>query len=321
MRLQQLEYICEVVHQGLKVSSAAETMHNAQSGVSTQIRLLEEELKVKIFNRNGKRLVGITDVGRLILLKAEQILQDVKDIRRISAEFNSEHKGVMSIATTHTQARYALPDTIKAFTRRYPDVQLCIHQGNPKQIAEMAVSGEADLAIAAESITSFDELVVLPCYKWNRCVVAPHDHEIHQNSKMTLETLARFPIITYDSAYAGRSLINKAFKDQGLEPNVVLTAIDSDIIKTYVELGMGVGLLANMAFDPVRDRTLRAVDVSHLFDSNITFVGVRRGKYLRSFMYDFIELFASHLGRDVVDKAMLKNDRKLDLDDLMALTA
>lgn len=304
MRLQQLEYICEVVHQGLKVSGAAEIMQNAQSGVSTQIRLLEAELNVQIFTRNGKRLVGITEAGKLILIKAEQILHSVNDIRRISEEFHNTDKGMLAIATTHTQARYALPTTIKAFSKKYPEVQLCIHQGNPTQISEMAAMGEVDFAIATEAITTFQELVMLPCYRWNRCVVVPKGHELCTKGLLTLETLAQYPIITYDFAFGGRSLINKAFREKGLQPNVVLTAIDSDIIKTYVELGLGVGLLARMAFDPRRDSGLVGIDASHLFEHNITHIGIRRGKYIRAFMYEFIHLFVPHLTQEVVDKAM-----------------
>lgn len=306
MRLQQLEYIYEVVQQGLKVSSAAETMKNAQSGVSTQIRLLEEELNVQIFARNGKRLVGITEVGRQILEKAEHILHGVDDIKQICQDYNSKNQGVLSIATTHTQARYALPATIKTFTKIYPEVQLSIHQGNPTQISHMAVSGEVDFAIATEAITTYSDLIMLPCYKWNRCLVVPEGHELLKIEDIGLEDIVRFPIITYDYAFSGRSLINKAFQDKGLEPNVVLTAIDSDVIKTYVEIGMGIGLLAKMAFDPIRDKKLVAIDVSHLFEHNVTHIGIRKGKFIRKYMYDFISLFAPHLKEEIVEEAMKK---------------
>ncbi len=304
MKLQQLRFIREVARCGLNVSAAAEALYTAQPGVSNQIRLLEEELSVQIFERNGKRLVGVTDPGKVILKLAEKILREAENIKRVGAEFSNEKQGTLSIATTHTQARYALPPVIKRFTQAYPDVKLRMHQGNPTQIAEMAVSGEADIAIATEGIQLFEDLVMMPCYEWNRCVIARPDHPILHSSPLTLETLASYPIVTYDFAFAGRSKINQAFEKLGLKPNVVLTAIDSDVIKTYVELGLGVGLLASMAYDPERDTQLRALPADHLFEPSWTRIGIRKGMYLRGYMYAFIELFAPHLTREKVSELM-----------------
>ncbi|RMD78134.1 MAG: HTH-type transcriptional regulator CysB [Gammaproteobacteria bacterium] len=304
MRLQQLRYVREVVRRGFNVSAAAEALHTAQPGVSSQIQALERELGVRIFERKGKRLTGLTRPGQLIVELAERVLRDVENIRRVGAEFSNERAGTLSIATTHTQARYVLPRVIKTFTERYPEVRLDIHQGNPVQVSEMAVRGEVDLAIATEAIERFEELVMLPCYQWNRCVVVPPGHPLARERPLTLEALARHPLITYDFAFTGRSKINQAFEAKGLEPNVVLTAIDSDVIKTYVELGLGVGILAKMAYDPERDRQLVALDAAHLFEPSTTRIGIRRGNYLRGFVYGFIELFAPHLNRQAVDAAM-----------------
>jgi len=304
VRLQQLRYVREVVRRGFNVSAAAEALHTAQPGVSSQIQALERELGVRIFERKGKRLTGLTRPGQLIVALAQRVLREVENIRRVGAEFSNERVGTLSIATTHTQARYVLPPVIKAFTERYPEVRLDIHQGNPVQVSEMAVRGEVDLAIATEAIERFEELVMLPCYQWNRCVVVPPGHPLTRERPLTLEALARHPLITYDFAFTGRSKINQAFEAKGLEPNVVLTAIDSDVIKTYVELGLGVGILAKMAYDPERDRQLVALDASHLFEPSTTRIGIRRGNYLRGFVYGFIELFAPHLNRQAVDAAM-----------------
>lgn len=236
----------------------------------------------------------------------ERVLRESDNIKRVGAEFSSEISGTLSIATTHTQARYALPPVIKRFTERFPSVRLDIHQGNPTQVSEMAAAGMVDVAIATEAIDLFPQLVMLPCYEWNRGVIAPPGHPILDEQPLSLEAIVQYPIVTYDFAFAGRSKINKAFEAKGLQPNVVLTAIDSDVIKTYVELGLGIGVLAKMAFDPERDRNLRMLDASHLFEPSTTRIGIRRGAYLRGYVYTFIELFASHLNRAAVTAAMAK---------------
>ena len=306
MKLQQLRYICEVARQGLNLSAAAEKLYTSQPGVSKQIRLLEGELGVEIFVRHGKRLVEITPPGRDIIRVAERMLRDAINLKNVAQEFTSEQTGSLTIATTHTQARYALPPVIKRFTQRYPGVRLSLRQGSPMQIAEMASSGEADFAIATEAIELFSELVMLPCYEWNRCVVVPPQHPLLKVKPLSLEAIARYPIITYDFAFTGRSKINQAFEARGIVPNVTLTAIDADVIKTYVELGLGVGIVAYMAFDPERDRQLRAVDASHLFESSTTHMGIRKNTYLRGYIYGFIEMFAPGLTRKVVDEAMAR---------------
>lgn len=304
MKLQQLRYAVEVARQGLNVSNAAEALHTSQPGVSKQIRLLEDELGVEIFERHGKRVVSVTEPGRTVLSIAERILGEAANLKRAGEEFANESSGSLRIATTHTQARYALPKAVTAFKRKYPGVKLSIQQGNPTQICDQVLAGEADIAIATEAISAHTELVSLPCYQWNRCVVVPPRHPLLKVQPLTLEAVARYPIITYDFAFAGRSQVNKAFEIRDLKPNVVLSALDADVIKTYVELGLGIGIMAKMAFDPDRDRTLRAIDASHLFESSTTRLGVRRGAFLRGYAYEFIGLFAPHLARKAVEDAV-----------------
>jgi len=304
MKLQQLRYICEVARQNLNLSNAAEVLHTSQPGISKQIRGLEEELGVDIFVRHGKRVVAVTEPGKAILEIAQRVLKDVENLRQVGEQFTEEDIGRLTIATTHTQARYALPQIIQRFTKRYPEVRLSLRQGSPTQISEMVASGEADIAIATEAIELYEDLVMLPCYKWNRCVLVQPGHPLLKAKKLTVEAIAAFPIITYDFAFTGRSKINQAFADKGLTPNVVLTAIDADVIKTYVELGLGVGIVAMMAYDPKRDTHLRAIDASHLFEPSTTRIGIRKNTYLRGYTYDFIEMFAPHLTRQVVNEAM-----------------
>jgi LysR family cys regulon transcriptional activator len=304
MKLQQLRYICEVVRHNLNLSNAAEALFTSQPGISKQIRSLEEELGVDIFVRHGKRVVAVTEPGKAILEIAQRMLKDVENLRQVGEEFTEEDKGHLTIATTHTQARYALPHVIQRFTKRYPGVRLSLRQGSPTQISELVTSGEADIAIATEAIELYEDLVMLPCYQWNRCVLVPPGHPLLKAKKLTLEAMARFPIITYDFAFTGRSRINQAFAAKGLTTNVVLTAIDADVIKTYVELGLGIGIVAMMAYDPKRDTHLRAIDASHLFEPSTTRIGIRKNSYLRGYTYEFIEMFAPHLTRKVVDDAM-----------------
>ena len=304
MKLQQLRYLCEVANQGLNLSKAAEMLHTSQPGISKQIRLLETELEVDIFVRNGKRVVNVTPPGRAILEIAERMLRDAKNLKQVGQDYANEATGTLTIATTHTQARYALPPAIKHFTARYPKVKLILRQGNPTQISELVSSGDADIAIATEAIELFDELVMLPCYQWNRCVVVGPRHPLLKLDELTLEAIAQYPIVTYDFAFTGRSKINQAFDAKGLVPNVVLTALDADVIKTYVELGLGIGILAQMAFEPKRDKHLRSIDASHLFAASTTRIGISRNSYLRGYVYDFIEIFAPHLSPGVVKTAM-----------------
>jgi len=304
MKLQQLRYLVEVARRGLNVSEAAEVLHTSQPGVSKQIRLLEDELGVIVFERSGKRLTGVTEPGREVLAIAGRILQEAENIKRVGEEYAGGDSGSLVVATTHTQARYALPAVVKRFVDRHPKVRLSLHQGSPTQIAEWTLSGEADIAIATEALDQYPQLVMLPCYQWDHCVIAPEGHPVLAESSLTLASLARWPLITYDPAFSGRSRINKAFERAGLSPNVVLAAIDADVIKTYVSLGLGLGIIARMAYDPARDTGLRAIDAGYLFGSNTTRIGLRRGTHIRRYEYDFIELFAPQLTRRVVDMAM-----------------
>ena len=304
MNLQQLRYMDGIVRHGLKISDAAEALYTSQPGISKQIRLLEEELGTEIFVRNGKRIAALTEPGKAILAIAQRMLHDVDNLKQVGQEFRSQDSGSLTIATTHTQARYALPAVVKQFIKRYPKVKLGLHQGNPTQIAQQVLTGEADIAIATESLAMYDELVTLPCYEWNHCVIVPPKHPLLAEKKLTLEKIAQYPIITYDFAFSGRGKINAAFEAHKLAPNIVLTAIDADVIKTYVELGLGIGILAQMAFVPERDKHLRMIATGNLFQPSTTRVAIRRNEYLRGYAYHFIELFAPHLTHDVVAKAM-----------------
>ena len=304
MNLQQLRYLQEIARQNLKISDAAEALYTSQPGVSKQIKLLEEELGLEIFVRNGKRITAITEPGKAILEIAQRILHDTDNLKQVSQEFRAHDSGTLTIATTHTQARYALPPVVKQFIKRYPKVKLELHQGNPTQIAEQVLEGTADIAIATESLALYDELVTLPCYEWNHCIITPPKHPLLDEKKLTLEKVAQFPIITYDFAFTGRNKINAAFQAKGLEPNIVLTAIDADVIKTYVELGLGIGIVAHMAYIPERDKQLRMLDAAHLFQPSVSRIAIRKNEYLRGYAYDFIELFAPKLTHKIVAEAM-----------------
>ncbi|MBS0587400.1 MAG: HTH-type transcriptional regulator CysB [Proteobacteria bacterium] len=313
MKLQQLRYLCETANQDMNLSKAAKNLHTSQPAISKQIQLLEQELGVDIFLRNGKRIVKITPPGQLIIQTAVRMLRDADNLKKIAQEFTNEAGGTLTIATTHTQARYSLPPVIKRFTARYPKVKLILRQGNPTQIATWVSSGEADIGIATEALEQYPELIMLPCYQWNRCIIVPPKHPLLKLKKLTLEAINQYPIITYDFAFTGRTKINQAFASRGLEPNVVLTAIDSDVIKTYVELGLGIGILANMAFDAKRDKNLRSIDASHLFEPSTTRIGISRNSYIRNYIFDFIEMFAPHLDHASI-QAKLESGKSEDND-------
>ncbi|MGL6162396.1 HTH-type transcriptional regulator CysB [Microbulbifer sp.] len=302
MKLQQLRYIWEVAHHDLNVSATAQSLYTSQPGISKQIRLLEDELGVEIFARSGKHLTRVTPAGEAILKTAGEIMRKVENIKQVAQEFSNDRKGSLSIATTHTQARYALPPVIKSFIARYPEVSLHMHQGTPMQISEMAADGTADFAIATEALELFSDLVMMPAYRWNRCILVPRDHPLCQLGKLTLEEVARHPIVTYVFGFTGRSKLDEAFLEKGLSPKVVFTAADADVIKTYVRLGLGIGIVADMAVDEA-DEDLVALDASGLFESSVTKIGFRKGIFLRGFMYEFIQQFAPHLTRDLVDQA------------------
>jgi LysR family transcriptional regulator, cys regulon transcriptional activator len=304
MKLQQLRCLMEVARRNLNVSEAAEALHTSQPGVSKQIRALEDELGIQVFVRHGKRLVSVTQPGKAVITIAERILSEAQNLKRAGEEYANDELGTLTIAATHTQARYALPKAVAAFKQRYPKVELVLHQGNPTQICAQVIAGEADMGVATEAISQYPELVSLPVYQWNRCVVVPPKHPLLQGT-LTLERIAEHPIVTYDFAFANRTLVQKSFENRGLKPHVVLSAQDSDVIKTYVELGLGIGILAKMAFDPKRDHNLRAIDASHLFESSTTRLGIKRGAYLRRYAYEFIELFAPQLPRAVVERSVM----------------
>ncbi|MDP2715431.1 MULTISPECIES: HTH-type transcriptional regulator CysB [unclassified Rheinheimera] len=314
MKLQQLRYIVEVLNHNLNVSSTAESLYTSQPGISKQVRMLEDELGIQVFGRSGKHLTHVTPAGRDVIDIAQQILAKVESIKAVAKEHTLPDQGKLNIATTHTQARYALPPVISGFMQKYPKVSLHMHQGTPQQISEAASRGDADFAIATEALHLYNDLVMLPCYHWNRSVIVRHDHPLLQlGRKIAVEDVAQHPIVTYVFGFTGRSELDRAFAAKGLEPKIVFTATDADVIKTYVRLGLGVGVIASMAMDKELDKDLVAIDASHLFDASTTKIGFRKGAFLRTYMYDFIERFAPHLTRDVVEKAnMLRNQEEID---------
>ena len=316
MKLQQLRYIWEVSKNNLNVSATAEAIYTSQPGISKQIRILEDELGIPIFIRNGKHLVDMTPAGKKIVELAGHILMQTDNIKSIAREYCDENSGTLSIATTHTQARYALPTVIKTFMSEMADVSLDIQQGTPVQISEMVSHGAVDLAIATEAIELYDNLIMLPCYSWDRCLLVPKGHELTKLSDVTLADVSSHPLITYVFGFTGRSKLDEAFQSENLSPEVALTAVDADVIKTYVRLGLGVGIVARMAYDEEADGDLVAINAGHLFGKSITRIGIRKDTFLRSYMYEFIRLFAPHLSKEIVSKAMELKDQLL-IDELV----
>ncbi|MCK7459964.1 HTH-type transcriptional regulator CysB [Idiomarina aminovorans] len=313
MKLQQLRYIVEVMNHNLNVSATAESLFTSQPGISKQIRMLEDELGVQIFGRTGKHLTHVTTAGKDIISVAQHVLDNVQSIKTVAAEYTLPDQGKLNIATTHTQARYALPSVIERFIQRYPKVSLHMHQGSPEQISEAAAKGRADFAIATEALHLYHDLIMLPCYHWNRSIVVPKSHPLTQLSKISVDEIAEFPLVTYVHGFTGRSELDKAFAEAGHEPKIVFTATDADVIKTYVRMGLGIGVLASMAYDPKVDTDLVAIPAEHLFAHSTTKIGFRRGTFLRTYMYDFIENFASHLTREQVQKATeMKTQDEID---------
>jgi LysR family cys regulon transcriptional activator len=303
MKLHQLRYLAAVAQSGLNITAAAQKLHTSQPGVSKQIKLLEDELGFQIFTREGRNLTRITPAGQQVIERALQILKETQAIRDLATELRDEGRGSLSVGTTHTQARYVLPGVIREFRARYPHVRLNLHQGTSEQIAEMVAQDRIDCAIATGSEHLFEDLTLLPCYRWHRVIVVPRDHPLAHNPRPTLKALGAYPIITYTFSFAGPSSLQQAFARAGLTPDVAITARDADVIKTYVRLGLGVGIVAEMAIDPKEDADLVAIDASHLFAPHITWIGFRRGVLLRKYMYDFIQLLAPHLERRLVDRA------------------
>ncbi|HEV7913233.1 MAG TPA: CysB family HTH-type transcriptional regulator [Albitalea sp.] len=304
MNFQQLRSVRETVRRGFNLTEVAAALHTSQPGISRQIRELEDELGIEIFVRAGKRLTGLTPPGETVLPIVERLLTEGDNLRRAGQEFSDQTSGRLSIAATHSQARYALPAVVRDFRQLYPQVTLSLHQGSPKQVAEMLLSGEADIGVATEALAEYDQLVALPCYRWTHSVVVPPGHPLLNGQPLSLQRLARHPIVTYETGYTGRTHIDEAFNREGLKPSIVLSAMDADVIKTYVELGMGVGIVASIAFDAERDRTLRALDAGTLFEVNLTRLAVKRGTWLRGYVYAFIEAFAPTLTRETVQQAL-----------------
>lgn len=296
MNLQQLRYVSEVARRGLSISEAAAFLHTSQPGVSKQVQALEQELGALIFVRQGRRLVAITEAGAEILKSVERILGDIGNLKRIGAEFADQSKGHLAVAVTHTQARYSMPAAVTAFKKRFPEVKLKLLQGNPQQLARMVIDGEADLAIATEALNDYKELASVPCFQWRHGVVIATGHALAKVKPLTLEAIAAYPMVTYDRTFTGRTSIDATFAKRSLAPDIVMTALDSDVIKSYVSLGLGVGIIASFAFDRAKDAGLKMLDASHLFPAQTTRLAYRKGSFLRGYTIEFARLFAPHLG-------------------------
>ena len=308
MNFQQLRSVREAVRQGFNLTEVATVLHTSQPGVSRQIRELEYELGIEIFVRAGKRLTGLTPPGETVLPIVERLLQEAANLQRAGADFARSGQGALTIAATHSQARYALPAAVRDFRASHPQVQLHLHQGTPQQVARLLLDGEADIGVATEALAQYDELLALPCYRWTHTVVVPPGHPLAEEAAagqtLSLQRLGEFPLITYEAGYTGRSHIDEAFGRAGLSPEIVLVAMDADVIKTYVELGLGVGIVAAIAFDEQRDAHLRAIDARHLFAANMTRLAIRRGRWQRDYVYGFITTFAPPLTRERVQQAL-----------------
>ena len=305
MNFQQLRSVREAVRCGFNLTEVAEALYTSQPGISRQIRELEEELGIDIFVRQGKRLTGLTPPGHSLLPIIERLLDDADNLRRVGADFSASTQGRLSVAATHSQARYALPPAVRDFRQAFPEVSFHLHQGSPRQVADMLMSGEADLGVATEALADDPRLVTLPCYRWTHSVVVPLGHPLAlQDTPLTVHDLMPHPLITYEAGYTGRAHIDEAFGKAALQPQIVLEAMDADVIKTYVELGMGVGIVASIAVDAERDRQLCALDAGHLFEVNTTRLAIKRGAWLRGYVFRFIETFAPSLTRDEVLRAL-----------------
>jgi LysR family cys regulon transcriptional activator len=317
MKLQQLRYLAAIAENDLNITAAAARLHTSQPGVSKQLKLLEDELGFPIFLRQGRTLTRVTPAGKRVIERAQKILKEVGSIRRLAEEQKGDNRGTLSLGTTHTQARYVLPPVIRKFREKYPEVELHLHQGTSEQIADMAARDRIDFAINTGSLELFTNLRLLPCYRWHRRVVVRHGHPLTNESKLTIEMLAKYPIVTYVFGFSGPSSLQQIFARAGVTPDLALTARDADVIKTYVRLGFGVGIVASMAVDPREDADLVSIDASHLFPAHRTWAGFHQGALLRGYMYDFLQLFAPHLTRRLVDRAS-HADTSADVDALFA---
>ncbi len=308
MNFQQLRSVRETVRQGFNLTLVAEALSTSQPGISRQIKELEDELGIELFIRAGRRFLGLTEPGKTVMPIIEKLLGEAESLKRAGADFASADSGMLTVAATHTQARYALPGAVRDFRSTHPRVDLHLQQGSPRHIAQQIIAGSVDLGIATEALTDYAELVALPCYRWTHVVVVPQQHPLAAEgaagTPLSLERLAAFPLITYEQGYTGRGHIDEAFAQRKLKAHIVLQAMDADVIKTYVELGIGVGVIASVAYDPERDTGLVALDARHLFATNTTRVALKRGAYLRGYVYDFIHTFAPSLTREVVERAL-----------------
>jgi LysR family cys regulon transcriptional activator len=304
MNLHQLRFVREAVRQKFNLTEVAKALFTSQPGVSKAIIELEEELGIAIFKRHGKRIRGLTEPGRILLQSVEKIMLEIDTLKTVGKEFAAQDSGNLTIATTHTQARYALPFVIANFTKKFPKVRLSILQGSPGQIADMVLNDQADIVIATELIADIQGLLSFPYHQWEHAVVVPLEHPILKTLPLTLEKLSQYPIVTYDSAFAGRSKIDQAFIAKHIKPDVRLEAIDADVIKTYVELGMGVGIIASMAYDAERDKKLQFIPAGNLFGTNISRVAFKKGAYLRGYQFSFLEMLAPSLNRKLIEQAI-----------------
>ena len=303
MKLQQLRYLLEIQKQQLNISKAAQVLCTSQSGISKQIMLFEEELGVELFSRNARKLTELTPAGKKVLTLAKEVLGKVDDIKQTAAEFTNKQRFI-AIATTHTQARYVLPVIVEKFLSKYPDINLNIQQGTPEQVAALLELGEVDIAIATEVLASRETLVALPCYQWSRSVITKKDHPLAAKKKLTLEEIAKYPIITYVQGFTGRYKQDEVFDQHHLQPNVVLTAVDADVIKTYVRLGLGIGIIADMAFNPQQDNDLNVINVEQLFGISTSQIAIKKDRYIKPYIYPLIEMFAPHLTQELIRQAI-----------------
>lgn len=300
MNFQQLRIIRETARQGFNLTEVAAALYTSQSGVSKHIKDLEDELGVELFVRRGKRLTGLTGPGEELLELVERLLLEAENIKRIADQFSKTDRGTLTIATTHTQARYALPSVVSKFKQAFPDVHLVLHQASPSETAAMLLDGSADIGIATEALVDNPDLISFPYYSWHHALIVPKGHPLERTKPLTLDAIVEYPIITYNSGFTGRSRIDKSFAAAGLTPDIVMAALDADIIKAYVELGLGIGIIASMAFDPLRDTKLALLDSPQLFHKNTSRIALRRGRYLRGFAYRFVECCSPDLTESLV---------------------
>ena len=304
MNFQQLRIIRETVRRNYNLTEVGNALYTSQSGVSKHIKDLEDELGIELFVRKGKRFLGLTDPGKELIIIAERMLLDAKNIKKLADQFSQSDHGQLTIATTHTQARYALPEVIRQFKNAFPKVHLAIHQGSPNEIVDMLKKGEADIGIATESISQIAELVTFPFYNWHHAIIVPKGHALENKKDVTLEEIAEYPLVTYHEGFTGRKSIDDAFLKKHLSPDIVISALDADVIKTYVELDLGIGIIASMAYQKDRDIKLSLVDSKNLFSNNTTHIAIRQGHYLRGYAYKFLELCSKDLNEAKIKLAI-----------------